>query len=278
MKVSEKIGAGTTLVSDGQLKYITFDCFDPFNNRIVHCMSTRKGGVSTGECSSLNLGFNRNDSRENVIENYNRLCSAIGIETGSLVFSNQIHDNRIRVVTKEDRGKGFAVKSDITGYDGLMTNERGVTLVTFYADCVPVILYDPVKNAAALLHSGWRSTYKEISLEAVKALQREYGCEASDIIAAIGPSIGSCCFEVHNDVYDLMHQRFQNDSYYINIHEGKWKIDLQGIIFDTLVQTGVKPVNITKSGICTVCNKELFFSHRGDSGKTGSLAAFLQLL
>jgi len=88
LKTYEKIGNNTRLVNDDNLKYIQFECFDKFSDNLIHCMSTRKGGVSTGECSSLNLGFNRNDKRENVIANYNRLCSSIGIDTGSLVFSS----------------------------------------------------------------------------------------------------------------------------------------------------------------------------------------------
>ena len=277
MKHNVKIGNNSTLVCDGELKYITFNCFEPYKNRLVHCMSTRIGGISTGECSSLNLGFNRPDSRENVMENFNRLCSSIGVETGSMVFSNQVHDNRIKIVTEADKGKGFTHISDIIGYDGLVTNVRGVTLVTFYADCVPVFFYDPEKNVTALVHSGWRSTLRGISSEALTVMQKEYGCMPSGIIAAIGPSIGDCCFEVHEDVHTLFRQEFACDKYYKNIGAGKWKIDLQGIIFDMLVKCGVMPGNITKSGICTVCRRDLFFSHRGDLGKTGSLAAFSQL-
>ncbi len=277
MKTLEKIGNRAQLVVDQGLKYIRFECFDPFSDRLIHCMSTREGGVSTGECSTLNLGFNRNDKKENVIANFERLCLSIGIETDSLVFSNQVHDNRIKIINEEDRGKGFAIKSDIIGYDGLVTNRKGVTLVTFYADCVPVFLYDPGSNAAALLHSGWRSTLKEISGEAVQTMRQVYGSDTSSIIAAVGPSIGSCCFEVHEDVYRLFCAQFDTPSFYTNIGEGKWKINLQGIINQTLINSGVLPGNITQSEICTVCRRDLFFSHRGDKGKTGSLAAFMQL-
>lgn len=278
MKTSVKIGGGTRLVNDGELKYIQFECFDRFHDRLVHCMSTRKGGVSTGECSTLNLGFNRNDKRENVKANFERLCGSVGIETGSLVFSNQTHDNRVKIVGGEDKSKGYSIKSDITGYDGLVTNTRGITLVTFYADCVPVFLYDFDKNVAALLHSGWRSTLKEISVEAVHTMKEAFNSDPGSLIAAIGPSIGKCCFEVHEDVYRLFYEKFHNQSFYENIGDGKWKMDLQGIIRYTLMNCGVLSGNITQSGICTVCRRDLFFSHRGDRGKTGSLAAFMQLI
>ncbi|NJD04103.1 MAG: peptidoglycan editing factor PgeF [Ruminiclostridium sp.] len=240
-------------------------------------MSTRKGGVSTGECSSLNLGFNRNDERENVIANFNRICSSIGVDTGNLVFSNQIHDNRIKIIGESDKGKGFTVKSDIFGYDGLVTDIRGIALVNFFADCVPVFLYDFDKKVAALVHSGWRSTLKEISGEAVRTMKQNYNSDATSIIAAIGPSIGSCCFEAHEDVYSLFHEQFDNHFFYNDVGAGKWKIDLQGIIEYTLKKCGILPCNITQSGICTMCRRDLFFSHRGDNGRTGSLAAFMQL-
>lgn len=277
-KTSEKIGNGTRIVHDGNLKYIQFECFDRFNGRLVHCMSTRAGGVSTGECSSLNLGFHRNDREENVKANFERLCASIGVETGSLVFSNQTHENRIKIVDESDKGKGYTVKSDITGYDGLVTDRRGITLVTFYADCVPVFLYDFERNVAALVHSGWRSTLMEIAGEAVNTMGKVYHCAPESIAAAVGPSIGKCCFEVHEDVYRRFHEKFKEPFYYRNVGDGKWKIDLQGIIGCTLIKNGVLPGNITQSGICTVCRKDLFFSYRGDSGKTGSLAAFMQLL
>lgn len=244
---------------------------------MVHCMSTRLGGVSEGECSSLNLAFNTNDSRENVVANIERICASLGIDTGSLVFSNQVHDNKLRIVDESDKGKGFKRESDIIGIDGLLTGMPGVTLVTYYADCVPLFFFEPVKKVIALSHSGWRSTYKNIAGETVKKMVSAFGCSPQEIIAAIGPSIGGCCFEVGSEVYVLFAERYSSPEFYTSLGKDKWKVDLQAIIRSELLAEGLKRENIHNSGICTKCRKDIFFSHRGDLGATGSLAAFMQL-
>lgn len=277
MKKYEHIGNGATLVSDGDLKYVQFDCFEKYSDCLIHCMSTRAGGVSTGECFSLNLGYNRNDAGENVSENFRRICDTVGIDCRSLVFSNQIHDTRIRIVSEDDKGKGFCRESDIIGYDGLVTDRRGVTLVTFYADCVPLFFYESEKKVAALVHSGWKGTLENIAGEAVKKMAADFYCRKDKIIAAIGPSINKCCFEVGSDVHERFAHKYNDAGFFQYIGDDKCKLDLQGIISAELVKSGLLPENINRSGICTKCNSSLFFSHRGDSGRTGSLAAFMQL-
>lgn len=244
---------------------------------ITHCMSTRIGGVSKGECSTMNLGFSRNDSRENVLENYRLLCNSTRIDTRNLVLTNQVHDTIIRMVDDSDKGKGFSKTSDIKGADGLLTVTPEVTLVTFYADCVPVFLFEPGIKAAALLHSGWRGTLKNIVSEGVRAMARLPGFRAERLVAVIGPSIGSCCFEVGEDVYGLFASKYKDVSFYRPSTEGKWKIDLQEIIQYELRLEGLLDESIHNSDICTKCRKDLFFSFRGDNGKTGSLAAFMQI-
>ena len=277
MKTAVRIGNGTSLVTDGALKYIEFDCLKQYGSVLTHFMSTRAGGVSTGECSTLNLGFNRNDSRENVIRNFQLLCEAAGIDTQSLVLTNQIHDTVVRSVGESDRGKGFSRESDIKGVDGLLTVQPGVTLVTFHADCVPVFLFEPGINAAALLHSGWRSTLKNIAAEAVRKMELLPDFKADRLIAVTGPSIGKCCFEVGEEVYVQFAGIYTNAAFYQPMGNGKWKIDLQAIIQSQLTAEGLEDENIHHSGICTKCRSDLFFSYRGDKGATGSLAAFMQL-
>lgn len=276
LKSREKLGNEATLVSDGALKYITFDALDEFEGDVVHCMSTRQGGVSTGRFSSLNLGF-KSDNRSNVEKNFEILCGSVGLALESLVLSDQVHDKKIRLVGEADRGKGFARKSDILGYDGLMTNVRGVTLVTFYADCVPVYFYDKSKKAIALVHSGWRGTLCNIAVNAVDRMNTEFGSKPQDLVAVIGPSIGKCCFEVGLDVFDQFAEKFENESFYTVVSSEKMKIDLQGIIKSELTKRGLMAKNIHKSDICTVCRKDLFFSYRREGGGIGSLAAFMQL-
>lgn len=277
MKTVEKIGNETLLVTDGQLKYIEFECLNKFDKLLTHCMSTRTGGVSTDECSTLNLGFNRNDSREHVLQNYRLLCDSVGLDTDNLVVSDQVHGVIVRLVAESDRGKGFSKESDIKGVDGFITVTPEVVMVTYYADCVPIFLFEPVVKAAALLHSGWKGTLNSIAAEAVAAMRTLPGFKAERLIAAIGPSIGSCCFEVGEDVYGLFTDKYPVRAFYKPLTVGKWTVDLQGIIKLELLRAGLLEENIHNSGICTKCRKDLFFSHRGDNGRTGSLAAFMQI-
>lgn len=266
-------------IGNGELRLLQFKNLLTFSKEITHCFTTRLGGVSSGECFSLNMGFNRNDSKENVIENYQRVCDAVGIDIRDTVLSRQIHDNKIYKVASSDKGKGIFRENDLSGYDGLMTNEKGIALVTFYADCVPLFFYDPDNKAIALSHSGWRSTQKSIAAETVKAMEKEYGTESSKLICAIGPSIRQCCFEVGEEVVEDFCNTIQwSDKYCKKENNDKWHIDLQGIIKNTLLITGVLENNITDANLCTKCNKDIFFSHRGDNGKTGSMTAIMQLL
>lgn len=261
----------------GDLIYIQFKNLKKYDNILTHCFTTRLGGVSEGECTSLNLSFNRNDSKENVLKNYKIVADAIGVDFNKMVLSNQIHDNKIRVVQLDDAGKGLVRESDIIGFDGLSTNKSGIPLVTFYADCVPVLMLDPVKKAITSVHSGWKSTVKNISYEALMLMKDTYNSDFKDIQVAIGPSICKDCFEVDSDVYNCFIEKFSWCDKYTDYRNGKYYIDLQQIIKQVLVDAGVLEQNIIISNICTKCNNDVFFSYRGDKGKTGSLAAVMML-
>ncbi len=277
MKTFERIGNGALLVTEGPLKYIQFECLNEYSDVLIHCMSTRVGGVSTGECSTLNLGFKRKDSRSNVITNFSLICEAAGIQTDSLVLTDQVHGTAVHLAVDGDKGKGFGRDSDIRGVDGLFTVTPGVTLTTFHADCVPVFLFEPGIKAAALIHSGWRGTLSNIAGSIAGKLKELPGYEADRLVAVIGPSIGFCCFEVDNDVYCLFRERYNNDAYYKDTSDSKHNIDLKAIIADQLASEGVDGKNIHDCGICTKCRNDLFFSYRGDMGRTGSMAAFMQI-
>lgn len=259
--------------------YVQFENLLKYSNVLTHAFSTRLGGVSTGEYDSLNLGMKKEDDRENVKENFRRFCSALNIDTENLVLSDQIHGVKIRNVNEDDRGKGFNRPSDILGVDGLITNSRRVALVTFYADCIPVFLFDPVKTAAGLVHSGWKGTASQIAGEAVRAMKSTYGCRAEDMVAAIGPSIGACCFEVGEEVLSEFSEKIDwSSSFFKKMDNGKWHIDLKGIVKQTLINSGLVAENICTSSLCTKCSRDMFFSYRGDNKRTGSLAAVMQIL
>jgi YfiH family protein len=267
----------TILNKVGDLVYVEFKNLKKYDNILTHCFTTRLGGVSGGECASLNLSFNKNDNKENIIKNYRIITDAIGVDFNKMVLSNQIHDNKVRVVKPADAGKGLVRESDIIGFDGLATNYSGIPLVTFYADCVPVLMLDPVNKAITAVHSGWKSTVKNISYQALMLMKDTYGSNLKDIQVAIGPSICKECFEVDFDVYNCFIEKFIWCKKYTHYRDGKYHIDLQRIIKQVMVEAGVLECNIDISDVCTKCNNDVFFSYRGDNGKTGSLAAIMML-
>jgi len=267
-----------TYVKRRGVEFVQFPIFKKFEDVLVHCFTTRRGGVSVGECESLNLSFNRNDSRENVMENFKRIASALDIDYRNMVLSSQVHGCRVLAVTKDDRGKGLVRSSDIFGYDGLVTDQSEVALVTFYADCVPLFFFDSKRKAIGLSHSGWRGTVKNIAAETIRVMKEAYGTDPQDIYAAIGPSIGCCCFEVGQEVHDEFINAFSwSRDYCKKDVKGKYFIDLQGIIKKSMIDEGIPEDRICISGVCTKCNNHIFFSHRGDKGRTGSLAAIMQI-
>lgn len=259
------------------LQFVEFTNLKKYEDILTHCFTTRLGGVSTGECYSLNLSFNRNDSRENVITNYRIIAEAIGADFDKMVLSNQVHDNKIRYVSEADAGKGLTKDSDILGYDGLTTNVTGIPIVTFYADCVPVLILDPVKKAITAVHSGWKSTVKNITLEALNLMENKYKSNMRDLQIAIGPSICKNCFEVDEEVYNQFKKMYSWCDIYTTKGNGKYYIDLQRIIKRVVIEAGVPEENILLSEICTECNNDVFYSYRGDQRKTGSLAAIMVL-
>jgi conserved hypothetical protein, YfiH family len=247
---------------------------------IVHGFSTRLGGVSEGIYSTMNLSFHRGDDMDAVMENHRRLAQAVGYDHRRLVFSDQVHETVIRKVTEEDAGKGITRESDITETDGLMTNVKDLPLITFYADCVPVFFYDPVKEVVAMNHSGWRGTVKNISRHMVEALNKEYGCEASDLICAVGPSICQNCYEVSEDVAEAFKDAYLPEQYMKmtkNIGNGKYLLDLHRANYYNLTGAGILPEHINVTDICTCCNPDFLFSHRASHGKRGNLGAVIML-
>lgn len=259
---------------------VVFYTIPAFENtgKVKHLFSTRIGGVSSGHYSSLNLSLTRYDDKESVYENFRRICHVANINYDDMVFSNQVHSDGIRMVTSSDKGKNFGL-SDIKNADALMTNERGIPIVTFYADCTPLYFLDPVKNVIALSHAGWRGTVKEIGPKTVEAMVNNYGSNKKDIIAAIGPAIGVCCYEVGKDVADEVSKLdIDLDKVLIDNGNGKWMLNLEMTNYLQLIKCGLKDDNITVSRLCTSCCSDEFYSYRRDKGKTGSMAAFMELI
>lgn len=260
------------------IMYFTFENFDK-TGVVKHCFSTKIGGVSENEYKSMNLSF-RDDKKENVIENYKKICSVIGCDYRNVVFSNQIHEDNIYSVDEKDRGKGLLRESDIKNTDGLITDKKNICLVTFYADCVPLYFLDPIKKVIALSHSGWRGTAKQIGRKTVYIMSEKYGCKKENILCGIGPSIGACCYEVDTPVFEEFKNKIPFSEKYIlkdKEKNDKYKINLQKINEQILLNSGIQKENIEIADICTKCNKDIFYSHRVMGDKRGSMAGLMEL-
>lgn len=247
---------------------------------VKHGFSTRLGGVSEGVCSTMNLSFSRGDKEEAVRENFRRMAKALDVQEDSFVFAMQTHTANVREVTLEDKGKGLVRPLDYADVDGLVTNVPGLCLATFYADCVPLFFVDPVHQAVGLSHSGWRGTVGKIGKKTVEKMQKLYGTNPADVLAAVGPSICQDCYEVSEDVIDEFRRGFSErhwDSLFYKKQDGKYQLNLWRANELVLLEAGVTKEHMAVTNVCTCCNSEVLFSHRASKGKRGNLAAFLAL-
>ena len=240
-----------------------------------HCFSTRQGGVSEGIYESLNLGANRGDFPAAVLENYHRLGAEVGFKTENLVFTQQIHEDSIRLVTSENRGEGL-YRPVIMSCDGLITQDKDVALTIFTADCTPVLLYDPISQSIGAVHAGWRGTALGIVEKAVEAMISNFDCDPANITAAIGPCISRCCFETTDDVPCAMLDALGDDAKaFIMPVKQKFMVDLKGLNALWLHRAGVHNIDITQD--CTCCDPQRFWTHRKTGNQRGSLASIIQL-
>ncbi|MBE5865574.1 MAG: peptidoglycan editing factor PgeF [Lachnospiraceae bacterium] len=262
----------------GDLEYLTFPALCD-TGMVGHLFTTRTGGVSTGDLASMNLSFSRGDNPANVVENYRRICEVLGVEAEDVVASVQTHTTNIRHVTAADKGKGVLYPQDYQDIDGLITDEPGVVLACFYADCVPLYFVDPVKQAIGLAHSGWRGTVNGMGAHMVQAMKEAFGSKPRDLIAAVGPSICRDCYEVSEDVAMEFQGVFPGEEVVCPGREpAKYQLDLWLANRLILERAGIHRENISVTDICTCHNPEYLFSHRASHGKRGNLAAFLYIL
>lgn len=236
--------------------------------------STKLGGVSEGDCATMNISTTRGDDPEAVNENRRRLAAAIGVEESKMVYTNQTHTTNVAVVDETNYGKTMPET------DGMITNVPGLCLVTFYADCVPLYFVDPVKRVIGLSHSGWRGTVHKMAIATVRKMQETFGCDPVDIRSVVGPSICQECYEVSEDVIDEFRANYKKtdwDSLFYRKENGKYQLDLWRANEINLLDAGVKAAHMAVTNVCTCCNHELLFSHRYTRGKRGNLSAFLAL-
>lgn len=274
-------GSGTTeLKEKNHMPYIQFKNLSA-TGIVKHGFSTRKGGVSTGIFSSMNLNFKRGDDPDAVMENYRRMAAALNMRVEDMVLSDQTHTTNVRVITEEDRGKGILKPQDYSDVDGMITNVPGIVLVTSYADCVPLYFVDPVRKAIGLSHSGWKGTVGHIGQKTVWKMHEVYGSEPKDIVAAIGPSICQSCYEVSDDVAEAFRANFTADEaadILLDKGNGKYQLDLWKANWYVLTDAGILSEHLSVTDLCTACHPDLLWSHRKTNGQRGGLSAFLSLI
>lgn len=264
----------------GEVEYLTFPLLEQ-TGMVRHLFTTRVGGVSKGIYSTMNLSYTRGDEKEAVDENYRRIAGILGCEVGDMVCADQTHTVNLRTVTRQDGGKGILIPKDYKDIDGLMTDEPGIVLATFYADCVPLYFVDRRNRAVALAHSGWRGTVARMGRCVVEKMREAYGTAPEDLAAVIGPSICRACYEVSEDVAEAFRLEFRKPGQAEQILDdkgnGKYRLDLWRANEIILREAGILEEQIEVTDLCTCHNSEYLFSHRASQGKRGNLGAFLGL-
>ena len=256
----------------GRLNLYKFDNLSKVQH-LIHFVTTRIGGVSLPPYNFLNLGLHTADNPEHVLENRALLASETGIAADRFLYASQVHSGDVKIIDEEAIAKGVLLQNPQT--DATITNLPGICLMVMVADCVPVLLYDPVKRVIAVIHAGWRGTVQHITSNTIKVMIDRFGSDPADILAGIGPSIGPSCYEVGEEVKTVVQESFGTTAGYLvsQPHSVKPHFDLWYANHKQLTNSGVKPENIETAQLCTKCNQQIFFSSRADKGVTGRFAA-----
>ncbi|MEW6179708.1 MAG: peptidoglycan editing factor PgeF [Chloroflexota bacterium] len=245
--------------------------FNLFGDSIIHGIFTRKGGVSPSPWATLNLGGTVGDSRENVIENRKRIFDALDIEVDSIFDVWQVHSDTVMFSSKPRPFDQPHEKAD-----AIVTNNPKVTLFMRFADCVPILLYDPVEEVIGLVHAGWMGTVRKIVVKTIQFMQHHLNCRPENILAGIGPSIGVDHYAVRDDVVQKVNEAFGRLSdKVIHNRQNHTYFDLWTANELLLKEVGVKSIEIAQ--ICTACDLNRWFSHRAEMGKTGRFGALIRL-
>lgn len=259
-------------VTDNGLVYYEFESLARFGERgdLRHGVFTRLGGVSAPPFATLNTGHTVGDDLPAVAENHRRICGALDVDVASIASGYQVHGADVALIGPQDRG-GVRPSTDV-----LLTNQPGIPLMQRFADCTPLVLYDPVHRVLGLAHAGWRGTVLGVALEAVRAMVQAFGSRLADIIAGVGPSIGPCCYEIGPQVATQVRDAFpEGDRWLLPQASGAIHLDLWAANREQLAAAGVGQVEV--AGLCTACHTEEFFSHRAEGGRTGRFGVMAAL-
>jgi polyphenol oxidase len=240
---------------------------------LVHFVSGRAGGSSKGEKGRLNLSFMVGDDPKLVMENRKRLAGSLSIDPDKLLFPQQTHSLHVKSVSHDTSEK------DLSDTDALITDCKGICISVMSADCVPVLLYDPLKKVVAAVHAGWRGTVGKIAGLTVKAMNGQYGCRPIDLVACIGPSIGPQIYEVGEEVISSVKNSFvSTDGLLIGDHgSGKALFNLWEANKRQLTELGIPDSSIEVAGMCTFQHSETFFSARRSKNQAGRFAAGIMM-
>ena len=241
-----------------------------------HAFTTRYGGVSEGIFSSMNLSLSGKDSREYVEENYRIMCDALNMPMENIIRTKQVHKTNVRAVTADDCVGLFDCY--VEDSDGLLTDVPGIPLIAFTADCIPILLYDPVRRVIGAVHAGWRGTTAGIAEIALLKMASVYGSDPKDVRCAIGPGIGSCCFETDRDVPEaILNILGREGEQYFRPEGAKYYADIKGVNKALLIRAGALEKNIEVSDECSMCLNEKYWSHRYTKGRRGNQACVIML-
>ena len=249
-----------------ELTFLTSETLEFYG--IKHGFFMRHGGTSPFPWKSLNMATSVGDTRENVIENRKRIADSLQISQFNFYDLWQVHSKDV-VIADKPRPKG---ESHIQA-DAIVTNKNNVALLMQFADCVPMMFYDPKRNVIASAHAGWKGTLSGIAIETIKVMMEKYKCEPKNIISVIGPSICSEHYQIGDDVASKVKSVFTHEEKVLTFINGKIFMDLPAANKSILEKLGI--INIETMEICTFCNKEDWFTHRGESGKTGRFASVI---
>lgn len=242
---------------------------------LTHAFCTRRGGVSRDNYKSLNMSFREGDEEFRVLQNWSKLAEAFAIPLEQFLVLNQVHGNDVFVI--KPQGSYFSSRNELD-YDAAVTNRPGVAVCIKTADCVPVFIVDKVQQIIAVVHAGWRGTALAICARVIRLMQNQYCSLPQNILAAAGPSIGLCCYEVDSVVADALKKQKDHESFlFPKAAKNKWMLDLPQANRKQLLDCGIPETNIELSGYCTMCNQDTFFSHRGAGGITGRQINFMMI-
>ncbi|WP_068774440.1 peptidoglycan editing factor PgeF [Paenibacillus sp. FJAT-26967] len=248
--------------------------------------TSRHGGVSSAPFDSLNMGLHVNDGEDDVIDNRKKLAEALNVPFGALTFGEQVHGKDVAVVSAEMKGKGRLSRADaLQDTDAFVTADKGVMLCALFADCVPIYLIDPVNRVVGLAHAGWKGTVLNIGAATLASMSRSFGSRPDEVYAAIGPSIGACCYEVDDTVADRVYKAHEEigapqedtDRVVMPQNKGKYQLNLQECNRQFLEKAGILSSRIEVTKLCTSCATDSFYSHRKEKGLTGRMAAWIGL-